>query len=121
MMIFGKLAMAAAVVLLAAAPALAQSGRRANTNEIYIGPVFTDGRNYSFDGGSSARSDTGYGLNIGFARNFNAHVSSRIYLVWSAQDYRSMVVARPDTPIPTRQVNGTLETSTVRFFGRYNI
>ena len=55
-MIFGKLAIAAAVVLLAAGPALAQSSRRANTSEIYIGPVFTDGKNYSLRGRHAARA-----------------------------------------------------------------
>ena len=41
------------VALLTASSAAAQS-RRAGTNEIYIGPVFTDGKSYSFEGGSSA-------------------------------------------------------------------
>lgn len=120
-MIFGKLAIAAAVVLLAAGPALAQSSRRANTSEIYIGPVFTDGRNYSFEGGSSARTDTGYGLNFGFARNFTPHLSAGVDLTWSEQDYRATIAARPDTPSPARQVNGVIESGTVRFFGTYNI
>jgi opacity protein-like surface antigen len=106
--------------LLAALPAAAQS-RRAGTSEIYLGPVFTDGKSYSFDGGSSARTDTGYGLNFGFARNFNAHVSAGMDLTWSEQDYRATIAARPDTPSASRQVNGSLETGTVRFFGTYNI
>lgn len=120
-MIASKVLIASALALLVAAPALAQSSRRADTNEIYIGPVFTDGKNYSFEGGSSARTDTGYGLNIGFARNFTAHLSAGIDLVWSEQDYRATVEARADTPSASRQINGTLETGTVRFFGTYNI
>ena len=120
-MIFGKLAIAAAVVLLAAGPALAQSSRRANTSEIYIGPVFTDGKSYSFEGGSSARTDTGYGLNFGFARNFNAALLGR-----GRPDLERAGLSRDDCgasgyPQPARQVNGTLESGTVRFFGTYNI
>jgi opacity protein-like surface antigen len=110
----------ALLALLAVLPAAAQS-RRAGTSEIYLGPVFTDGKSYSFEGGSTARTDTGYGLNFGFARNFNAHVSAGMDLTWSEQDYRATIVARPDTPSAPRQVNGTLETGTVRFFGTYNI
>jgi hypothetical protein len=50
-------------MLIAAAPAaLAQSSQRAGKNEIYLAPVFTDGKSYSFQGGSTAHTDTGYGL-----------------------------------------------------------
>ena len=52
--------------LAAAAPAFAQPSSRAGTWEMYIGPEFTDGKNYTFEGGSTAKTDTGVGLNIGF-------------------------------------------------------
>jgi opacity protein-like surface antigen len=110
-----------AAALLAAVPALAQSSRRAEKNEIYIGPVFTDGKSYSFEGGTTARTSTGTGLNLGFARNFNEHLSAGVDLTWSEQDYRATVEARADTPSAPRQINGTLESSTLRFFGTYNI
>lgn len=116
----GKLAIAAAAVLLASAPALAQSGR-AGSYEWYLGPVFTDGKNYAFEGGSSARTDTGYGLNFGFAKNYSAHLQAGIDFTWSEQDYRATVAASPATPNAPRQLNGQLETGTVRFFGTYNI
>ena len=63
--------------ILAAAPtlALAQSSQRAGRNEIYFGPVFVDTKSYSFEGGSTARTDTGYGLLFGWARNLNPHVA----------------------------------------------
>lgn len=108
------------VLVLAAAPALAQS-RRAETNEIYIGPVFTDGKSYSFEGGTTARTDTGVGLNIGFARNFDAHLSAGVDLTWSEQDYRANVQPGPANPNAPSQINGTLESSTLRFFGTYNL
>src|SRR5947199_289800 len=38
--------------LLAATSVLAQSSQRVRKNEFYAGPVFTDGKNYSFQGGS---------------------------------------------------------------------
>jgi len=106
--------------LLVAAPAAAQSSR-AGKNEFYLGPVFTDGKNYSFEGGSSARTDTGLGLSLGFARNFNAHVTAGIELVWSEQDYRATVQPGVGNSNLAGQINGTLESSTIRFFGTYNL
>ena len=46
-----------AALMLAAAAAFAQTPR--GRSEFYAGPVFTDGKSYSFEGGSSARTDTG--------------------------------------------------------------
>ena len=80
-----------AVALIAAIPAAAQSSRRAGVSEIYLGPVFTDGKNYSFDGGSSARTDTGYGLSFGYAYNFSQNLQAGFDLAWSEQDYRANV------------------------------
>jgi outer membrane protein with beta-barrel domain len=108
------------VVLLVAAPAAAQSNR-AGKNELYLGPVFTDGKNYSFEGGSSARTDTGLGLSLGFAHNFNAHVSAGVELAWSEQDYRATVQPSAGNPNLAGQISGTLESSTLRFFGTYNL
>src|SRR5688572_3044238 len=44
-------------LLLITLPALAQS-RRAGQSEIYLAPTFTDGKSYSFEGGTTARTDT---------------------------------------------------------------
>ena len=41
-------------VLLGAAQAAAQPSSRAGTWELYIGPEFTDGKDYSFEGGTTA-------------------------------------------------------------------
>ena len=105
-------------LLLAALPAAAQMSR-AHRSELYIGPVFTDGKNYSFNGGTSARTDTGYGLNIGYAYNMDAHLQFGGDLVWGDQDYRATV--RPGDGSAARNINGTLETGTVRFFGTYHL
>jgi opacity protein-like surface antigen len=109
----------AILVLLAAAPAAAQS-QRANTYEIYLGPVFTDGKSYSFDGGTSARTDTGVGLSMGFARNFDAHWSAGLEIAWSEQDYRASVQPGAGNGNRATEINGTLESRTLRFFGSYN-
>jgi opacity protein-like surface antigen len=105
--------------LLVAAPAAAQSSR-AGKWEIYIGPVFTDGKNYSFDEGTTARTDTGVGLNLGFGKNLDPHFLVGMDLVWSEQDYRAEVAPGPGNFLGGRTINGTLETYTVRFFGTYH-
>jgi opacity protein-like surface antigen len=115
-----KLAVIAAA-LLVAAPAAAQSSRRAGHSEIYLAPTFTDGKSYSFEGGTTARTDTGVGITLGFAHNFSQRLSAGVDLVWSEQDYRATVQARPDTPNAPSQINGTLESSTLRFNGTYHL
>jgi opacity protein-like surface antigen len=117
-MIARKLAVITAA-LLVAAPAAAQS-RRAGSNEIYLGPVFTDGKSYSFEGGSSARTDTGVGLSLGFAHNFSPHLSAGIDIAWSEQDYRADVQPGPGNPNVPSQINGTIESRTLRFNGSYH-
>ena len=106
--------------LLAAASASAQSSRRAGTNEVYFAPQFTDGKSYSFDGGSTARTDTGVGFLLGFARNMNSNVSAGLEIAWSEQDYRANVQPGVGNIDTAKQISGTIESRTLRFFGSYN-
>src|SRR4051812_33207475 len=89
------IAVAALAAALSVLPAHAQSARRAGTGEIYLAPVFTDGKNYSSDGGSAARTDTGYGLTFGYAYNFDAHKSLGFEFGWGSQDYRATITPGP--------------------------
>lgn len=107
------------VALLVALPAAAQS-RRAGSSEITFGPVFTDGKSYSFDTGTTAKTDTGVGLSLGFAHNFNAHLQAGIDFVWSEQDYRATVQPGLGNSNSPSTINGTLETSTLRFSGTWH-
>jgi opacity protein-like surface antigen len=105
--------------LLAAVPSLAQA-QRSGRGEIYLGPVFTDGDSYVFDGGTTVRTDTGVGLNFGYAYNFNPHFSAGIDFAWSETDYRATVQPGPGNNNLSGTINGTVETSTIRFNGTYN-
>ena len=107
--------------LACALPVLAQSSRRAGHGEIYLGPVFTDGKSYSFEGGSTARTDTGTGLEFGYAYNFSQHFSAGIEFGWANQDYSAEVRPGPGNPNLSGRINGTIETSTLRFLGTWNI
>jgi hypothetical protein len=110
---------ALAVALMAAASAMAQS-RRADTSEIYLAPTLTDGKNYSFEGGSTAKTDTGYGFTLGFARNFNANLSAGVEIGWNEQDYKATVQPGIGNNLLSGQISGSIESSTVRFFGTYH-
>ena len=101
---------------LLALPAQAQT-TRGGKSEFYIAPVFTDGKSYSFEGGSNARTDTGFGLTFGSAFNFDQKKSLGIEFVWADQDYRANIVGDNGSTV---SVNGSLETWTVRFLGTYN-
>jgi len=108
-----------AAAFAAAAPALAQSNR-AGKGEIYLGPVFTDGDSYVFDGGTTARTDTGVGLSLGYAYNFNPHFQAGIDFAWSETDYRATVQPGPGNTNFSGNINGTIESSTIRFHGTYH-
>ena len=109
-------------VLLAATPALAQSSSRARHGEFYLGPVFTAPKDYNFEGGSTAHTDTGNGLNLGFAYNFDAHWQAGIDFAWSEMDYSADVQPGPNNNLGiVGRINGTIETGTVRFNATWNM
>ena len=116
-----KTALGLFLAFLAALPAWAQQSSRNGTWEVYLGPVFTDGKSYSFEGGSSARTDTGVGFNFGFARNIDRHWAFGMDFGWSEQDYRATVQPGPGNLFGAGQINGTIESSTLRFHGTFNI
>ena len=64
-MIARKLVVIAAA-LFVAVPAAAQA-QRAGRSEIYIGPAFTDGDSYVFDGGTNGVTRYRVGLSLGYA------------------------------------------------------
>lgn len=105
--------------LLTAAGAAAQS--RAGKSEVYLSPVFTDGKSYSFEGGSSARTDTGFGITLGFAHNFTPLLAAGIEIGWSEQDYSATVQPGPGNTLGfAGRINGQIESSTVRFHGTWH-
>ena len=109
-----KLALLAAALL--ALPAQAQT-TRGGKSEFYLAPGFTNGESYTFEGGSNAKTDTGYNLTLGYAFNFDQHKALGVEFVWGNQDYRANVVGDGGQQV---SVTGSLETWTVRFFGTYN-
>ena len=95
--------------------------RERDKHEVYIGPVFTDGKKYSFEGGSTATTSTSTGIVLGFAKNFNAHLAAGVEFEWTDQDYRATVQPGPGNPNLAGQYNSSIESRTIRFFGTYNL
>src|ERR671910_486944 len=94
--------------LLLSAPAHAQS-TRGGKGEFYLSPVFTDDKSYNFEGGSSARTDTGFGFTLGYAFNFDQKKSLGIEFAWSDQDYIANVQGGTGNLGNSGQIRGTLE------------
>jgi len=46
------------IAVSASAAAQGRSGSRAGTNEFYLSPIFTQSKSYSFEGGTTAKTDT---------------------------------------------------------------
>jgi hypothetical protein len=101
---------------LAALPAHAQS-TRGGKSEFYIAPGVTSGESYSFEGGSNAKTDTGYSLVLGYAFNFDQHKALGVEFGWGSQDYRSTVIGSNGNSV---NYNSSLDTWTVRFLGTYH-
>ncbi|HEY7237555.1 MAG TPA: hypothetical protein VH600_00160, partial [Burkholderiales bacterium] len=57
----------ALALLLSAVSAAALAQRR---SEFYAAPVFTESKNYTFEGGTNVKTDTGWGFTVGFAHVF---------------------------------------------------
>ncbi|HEX5092493.1 MAG TPA: outer membrane beta-barrel protein [Burkholderiales bacterium] len=110
------------VILLtfAAGSAWAQEVRRAGKGEFYVSPIFTDGKTYNFSGGSTARTDTGFGLAMGYTFNLDDKVSIGGEFSWGEADYRATVQPGPGNSLGIQSINASIETWTVRFLGNYN-
>jgi len=106
-------------VLMAATCAAAQS-RRPGTNEVYFGIVTTESKDYHFEGGTTASTDSGVGFNLGWAHHVSPHVSAGIEIGWMDIDYRARVQPGTGNPNAPDSISGTIETGTLRFVGSYN-
>jgi opacity protein-like surface antigen len=106
-------------LLACALPAAAQSPSRTRTYEFYMSPIFTDSKSLSFEGGTTARTDQGYGFGIGFAYNFSQHLNAGVELAWSEVYYRTTL--QPVGPGSGVNSSGFFDTGTLRFKGDWNI
>lgn len=119
--VFVQRAVVIAVGLAAAAPALAQGSGRAGTTEFYISPMLTNSKSFSFADGTAAKADTGYGLGVGFARNFTPNLSTGIELAWTRATYHATLQAAAGNPAGPINSTGHIDTASVRLVGTWNV
>jgi opacity protein-like surface antigen len=109
-------------LVLGSASALAQMpNHRAGSYEFYLFPVFTEGKSETFEGGTTARTDTGYGFGFGFARNFNAHWNGAVEFAWGETYYRTTLQPQPGNPAQPVNSSGVIDTGTLRFAGNWHM
>lgn len=96
-------------------------GHRAGSYEFYLSPVFTDSKSASFEGGTTARTDTGYGFGFGLARNFTSHWNGAVEFQWGEMYYRSTMQGTGGNAGQTINSSGTISTGTLRFAGTWNV
>jgi len=114
---------AAVCVLLAvyAVTSAAQGASRAGRWEFTLQPQYTDAKDLTSTNGSNAHIDGAFGFGMGIAYNFNDNFSLGGDLVWSQADYKTTVAPAAGNPGSAFSVSGTLETSTIRLNGTWNI
>ena len=105
-------------LLACALPATAQQSR-ARSYEFYMSPIFTDSKSFSFEGGTSARTDQGYGFGVGFGYNFSQNLNAAVELAWSEIYYRTNLA--PVGGGTSLNSSGNISTGTLRFAGTWNI
>jgi opacity protein-like surface antigen len=112
---------ALAVLPALAAAQMPRSGPRAGTYEFYLSPVFTESKSQSFEGGTTARTDTGYGFGFGFARNFTPHWNAGVEFSWGESYYRTTMQGTGAQAGQSINSSGTIDTTTLRFAGTWNM
>ena len=86
-----KLLLLLAFVLLATS---VQAQTRARKSDFYFSPTFVNSQAYTFEGGSTLQTDTGYGFELGWHHNFDAHWSAGLEFGWRIADLPTFVEDR---------------------------
>jgi len=83
--------------------------------------IGVQGQDYTFEGGSSARTSDAAGF--GFAFNYNAgeHLSFGGESLWSSIDYRATIQPAAGNPGTAYTARGEMETSTLTFNATWNV
>jgi opacity protein-like surface antigen len=112
---------ACALLALYAVASTAQNQTRGGQWEFTLQPQYTDSTSFSGANGSKADLEGAWGFGLGIAYNFNDHFSLGGDLTWSQGDYKATVAPAAGNPGSGYTLSGTLETSTLRLNGTWNI
>jgi opacity protein-like surface antigen len=111
----------ALIAVLMAATSVAAQSRRAGMNEVYFGMVGTESKDYRFDGGTTASTDSGFGFNLGWLHHINPNFGAGVEIGWMDIDYRATVQPGPSNPNVAGRIDGSVETFSLRFTGAWHL
>ena len=93
------------ILALSACEALGQTGfSRTGLREYSLQPHLLGSRTYDFEGGASARLDSGLGIGLGYAQHLNDYLAFGIDIAIASIDYRATVTPggiRSEIPLPS--------------------
>lgn len=88
--------------------------------EFTLQPQYTHSTNFDSGNGTSGTVDSSLGFGFGVGYNLNAHLSLGGDFFWNTANYNATVTPAAGNPNPAYNVNGTLESSTIRFNATWN-
>jgi len=115
----GQVIVGIAMAMLAV-QAQAQHSDRAGKWEGTLQLRYSDSADIHGSTGSQATIDSDYGFGLGFAYNFNDHLSLGGDFAWSQPDYKATVVPAAGNGNSAYTVNGTMETASTHAVVTWN-
>jgi opacity protein-like surface antigen len=109
------------LALYAVGAAAQSSGPRAGRWEFTLQPQYVDSKTVTGGNGSSANIESDWGFGIGLAYNFSNHLALGGELTWNDAGYRAKVTPGIGNAGSSFNLNGTMETSTLRMNGTWHL
>lgn len=117
-----RLFVAMLISVYAAGAAAQKSGPRAGRWDFTLQPQYVDSKSVTGDNGSRASISGDWGFGFGFAYNFSNHLALGGELTWNEANYSARIVPGPGNIAGSPfTLSGTMETSTLRVNGTWNI
>ena len=116
-----RLAVSILLAVCATGVAGQSAGPRAGRWDFTLQPQYVDSSSVTGDNGSRANISGDWGFGFGFAYNFTNHLALGGELTWNQADYNATIVPAAGNPGSSFNLSGTLETSTLRVNGTWNV
>ena len=118
---FARFAVSILLAVCATGVAAQGAGPRAGRWDFTLQPQYVDSNSVTGNSGSRADISSDWGFGFGFAYNFSNHLALGGELTWNEADYRARIVPGAGNPGSDLTLAGTIETSTLRLNGTWNI